>query len=202
MHRNRYPGARLTLLAGAFLSAVVAAWPVGAESPTALVALLNEALRQNPELASARSRTDAAEAVYDILTVLGMVVHEDRTRQVNLIGFGKMGPLCLIARAMVPEEAAREKNVACIADMNKFDEGADEAYLKQVDIPGIERIGGLRAISAAAATGPMCLFNTGGKFDGTWAQKAGEVHKASVRVEREVVGFEEISTAMNTLSER
>jgi len=148
------------------------------------------------------NRTDAAEAVYDILTALGMVAHEDRTRQVNLIGFGKMGPLCLIARAMVPEEAAREKNAACIADMNKFDEGADEAYLKQVDIPGIERIGGLRAISAAAATGPMYLFNTGGKFDGTWAQKAGEVHKASVRVEREVVGFEEISTAMNRLSER
>ena len=62
MHLFRRSGARLTLLAGAFLSAVVAAWPVGAESPTALVALLNEALRQNPELASARSRTDAAEA--------------------------------------------------------------------------------------------------------------------------------------------
>lgn len=146
------------------------------------------------------NRTDAAEAVYDILTVLATVMNENRTRRVTLIGFGKMGPLCLVARAMIPDEPAVEKNVACILDMNQFEEGVDEAYLKQVDIPGIERIGGLRVILAAAATGPIWLFNTGDKFDGTWAQKAGEVHKASVRVEREAVGFEEISTAINKLS--
>ncbi|HPD29251.1 MAG TPA: acetylxylan esterase [Phycisphaerae bacterium] len=147
------------------------------------------------------NRTDPAEAVYDIVTVLGMVMNEDRTRRVTLVGFGKMGPLCLVARAMVPDEPVEEKNVACIVDMNEFDEGADDAYLKHLDIPGIRRIGGLQAVSAAAATGPMYLFNTGGKFDGTWTQKAGEVHKASVRVEREAVGFEEISTAINKLSE-
>ncbi|MGQ9650791.1 MAG: alpha/beta hydrolase [Phycisphaerae bacterium] len=148
------------------------------------------------------NRTDAAEAVYDILTVLGMVMNEDRTRQVTLVGFGKMGPLCLVARAMVPQEAVEEKNAACIVDVNEFQEGADEAYLKHLDIPGIRRIGGLQAIAAAAATGSMYLFNTGGKFDGAWAQKAGEVHKANVGVERDAVGFEGISTAINKASAR
>jgi dienelactone hydrolase len=148
------------------------------------------------------NRTDAAEAVYDILTVLGMVVHEDRTRQVNLIGFGKMGPLCLVARAMIPDEPAVEKNVACILDMNQFEEGTDQAYLRQIDIPGIERIGGLRAIGAAAATGPIWLFNTGDKFDESWAKKAGEAHKWDIRVERGPADFEQISTAINKASVR
>ena len=79
---------------------------------------------------------------------------------------------------------------------------ADEAYLKQLDIPGIERIGGLRAISAAAANGPVWLFNTGDKFDGEWAKKAGEVHKVGVRVERGAADFEQISSAINKASER
>lgn len=148
------------------------------------------------------NRTDAAEAVYDILTVLGMVMNEDRTRRVTLVGFGRMGPLCLVARAMVPQEAVEEKNVACIVDMNEFDEDADEAYLKHLEIPGMRRIGGLQAIAAAAATGPMYLFNTGGKFDGVWAQKAGELHKARVRVERGPADFEQISTAINKPSAR
>jgi dienelactone hydrolase len=148
------------------------------------------------------NRTDAAEQVYDILTVLGTVMSEDRTKQVNLVGFGKMGPLCLVARAMVPQEAAEEKRLACMLDLDEFNAGGDDAYLKQLDIPQIERIGGLGTISAAAATGPVWLFNTGDKFDGMLAKKAGELNKVSVRLDRDSADFEQISTAINKASER
>ncbi|MGD9878531.1 MAG: TolC family protein [Reyranella sp.] len=62
MHRIRYPSARLTLRVAALLSVIVTPWPVAADSPATLPALLDEALRHNPELAAARSRADAADA--------------------------------------------------------------------------------------------------------------------------------------------
>ncbi len=147
------------------------------------------------------NRSDSAEAVYDIVTVLGMAMSDERTKWVNLVGFGKMGPLCLVARAMVPPDAAEENGVACMLDMNEIDDSEEGAYLKHLDIPGIERVGGLRAIAAAAATGPMWLFNTGDKFDATWAEKAGAAYIAHIGVARETPGFEKLSNAINKLSE-
>lgn len=109
---------------------------------------------------TAFNRTDTAEAIYDIRTVLDATMQGKEWTAINLVGAGRMGPACLAARAMISREAAVERKLRVAADMNGFDAESDDAYLAQLNLPNIRRVGGLQAIAETAATGPLWLHDT------------------------------------------
>lgn len=102
-----------------------------------------------------------------------------------------MGPVCLIARAMVPPEAA--KKVPAVIDLNGWGSGGDEAYMNNLYLPMIQRIGGLEAVAAAAANGPIWLHNVGEGFDASWIEAAGKINGVEVKVTQKLALPEEIN---------
>ena len=145
------------------------------------------------------NRTDAAETAYDILTVLGAALEEHQAvlvgsaGRVNLLAGGRLGPIALLARALVPDELARKSRMRTVIDLNGFNVDSDEAYVKELFVPGVRRIGGLRAIAAAACNGPIWFHNVGASFDPEWVEAAGRATGAEVRVSRERVADAELA---------
>jgi hypothetical protein len=145
------------------------------------------------------NRTDVAEAVFDILTVLGFYTREAADRStpaappdVTVVGVGRMGPLCLVARALVPDAAAERAKLRTVIDMNGFDADADQAYLDSLYLPGIQRIGGLRAVSAVAAASPVWFHNTADRFDAAWARMASETRGVRIRFDAQRVDWNDM----------
>jgi len=143
--------------------------------------------------------TDDAETVHDILTVIDPTTFDDAfmrqhgvSYRVRLVGFGRMGPLCLLARAMVPERLSRACNLRLLADLNSQDWSTDATYVDQLFIPQIQRFGGLPAIAAVAAGGPMWLHNTADKFDATWMDAARRLTNADVRITPQPAALDEM----------
>lgn len=132
--------------------------------------------------------TDDAETLNDILTAVffppsaAMGHMRGATNRVRLVGFGRMGPLCLAAGALIPKDLGRKCDLRVLADVGGHDWSADATYVDQCFIPQIQRFGGLPAIAAVAAHGPLWLHNTGGKFDTAWLEAAQRITKADVRI--------------------
>ena len=80
------------------------------------------------------NRTDDAERVQDILTVLRWLDVPD----VELIGVGKAAIWCQFAAALAPQRLTLK------ADVSNFT-GTDKEYVESFFVPGIQRAGGLRA---------------------------------------------------------
>jgi dienelactone hydrolase len=133
------------------------------------------------------NRTDAAEAVYDILTCLAAVEPpagiQGQFNRVRLVGFGRMGPVCLLARALVPERFMRATDLELAADMDGLDTGSDQAYVQRLFVPYIRHFGGLPVVAAVAANGPLWLHNTAGRMDATWINQAKAITRAEARVD-------------------
>ncbi len=144
------------------------------------------------------NRTDTSETVFDITTVVAamaegmLALTPDAIRHIDLIGVGRMGPACLTARAMLPQ--LTHASLGLVAEMSGFDTSRDAAYVDALFIPCIQRIGGLPALAAVAATGPMWLHNTGNKLDTTWLDAARNITRATVRVDAEPAGIDAIAT--------
>ncbi len=120
------------------------------------------------------NRTDAAEMVYDILTVLSETLHSsEKFESVDLVGFGRCGPPTLVARALVPDDVAKAAPLHTTIDFDAFDVDSDEAYVKSLFLPCIRRIGGLEAVAFAAATTPLRIHNAGTSQNALAAAVAG-----------------------------
>ena len=143
--------------------------------------------RHTQEFFTTFSRTDDAETIYDILTVLAAELQKptDRPRHVNLAGFGRLGPLCLVARALVPPELARAAHLRTVIDMNDFDVASDDAYLQQLYLPNIQRIGGLRSVAAVAANAPIWFYNVPPNFPDGWIRQAATLNDIDLRISAE-----------------
>jgi len=132
------------------------------------------------------NRTDVAEQVFDILTVLAAELREARVAPSGLVGLGDLGPVSLLARAMVPPEVALRTRLRTVIDMSGLAADRDEEYVRWLFLPGIRRIGGLRAVAAVvAATGPIWLHHVGGGFDATWVREAASLSGHEARITRE-----------------
>lgn len=136
------------------------------------------------------NRTDAAESVFDVLTVLGYELNRPQAPRLNLVGFGRMGPVCLVARTLVPEPLVLAVKLRTVIDMNGFDIESDEAYARDLFLPGIRRIGGLRACAAVATNGMTWFHNTGDAFDPTWVDQAASFHHTFAGILRDSVDAE------------
>lgn len=114
------------------------------------------------------NRTDAAERVCDIVSAIGWCVQgaaADRgataapVAAVNVVGFGAAGPWCLLACATLePSPSLMPLRVA--VDGNGFDTSREEAYRKDLYVPGILKAGGLPA-AAALVPGELLLHGVG-----------------------------------------
>lgn len=139
------------------------------------------------------NRTDPAEAVYDVVTVLASALRDPQFGRVNLVGMGPMGPICLVARAMVPADLASSKELRTVIDADGLATDRDEAYVEGLFIPCIRRVGGLRAIAATAVTTPMMIHDTRGRFEVDWAATAAKTRGVAFDVSTDSAGVESIS---------
>jgi dienelactone hydrolase len=119
------------------------------------------------------NRTDAAHCVQDILTAISYLKHQAGGGRLNVIGQGKAGLWTLLARGLAPQVDRMAVDAA------QFDNTSDEAFLKQLPIPGIRRAGDFTTAVALAPLTPLLIHNTGGSFQsGTMADVYQRLKKA------------------------
>jgi dienelactone hydrolase len=131
------------------------------------------------------NRTDTAETVFDLLTALAALAgdtSEGIRKPLALVAAGRLGPPALAARAMVPADWVRAHRLRTVIDMAGFDGESDAAYLENLNLPNIRKIGGLKTLLAAAADGPIWLHNLGPNFPAQWAAQAGKLNHVEVRI--------------------
>jgi len=131
------------------------------------------------------NRTDTAETIFDLLTALAALdgnTSERNRKPLALVAVGRLGPPALAARAMVPVDWVRTHRLRTVIDMTGFDGESDAAYLENLNLPNIRKIGGLKTLLAAAANGPIWFHNLGPNFPAQWAERAGKLNHVEVRI--------------------
>jgi dienelactone hydrolase len=138
------------------------------------------------------NRSTAAERVQDILDALHVLKEHADTRPVNLVGVGWAGSLCLLARTQAPFVART------VIDANQFDYTADSDLTAEQVLPGIVRLGGLRAIGCLAAPGKLLIHNSGTGLDTSWIEEAYRLEGASdkLAVHRNPLADEQVISAL------
>ncbi|MFI5379477.1 MAG: hypothetical protein ACHRHE_09285 [Tepidisphaerales bacterium] len=97
------------------------------------------------------NRSTMGNRVHDILTLVGAC--RGAGRNLNLVGMGKAGPSCLLARALADDAISH-----CVAETGTFEfdqvsSSTDEQYL-----PHALRYGGLWPLAAAGGTKPLMII--------------------------------------------
>ena len=134
------------------------------------------------------NRTDAALRVQDILTALGHLKSQVGLSTLNLIGLGEAGLWCLLAAGFVDIDRT-------VIDANGFDSDSDEAYLQNLPIPSIRRVGDFRTAGTLVAPRHLLIHNTSTTFQTDWIAEVYRVVDAAdrLRVEAEEVSDEDIA---------
>jgi hypothetical protein len=115
---------------------------------------------------SCYNRCLAAERVQDIVDALRLVLASARG-PVNLVGMGSAGPLCLIARHKVGSAVT-----ATVIDADRFEYRMDADIPPDLHLPGMARIGGLRAVGCLVAPSRLFLHNIGEALDASWIEES------------------------------
>lgn len=101
------------------------------------------------------NRSDAANQVQDILTVIAYL--KGNSSNLSVVAIGKAGGLALLARGLA--------NVDRMAiDVAQLDSTNDQQVLAYVPIPGIRRAGDFQTSITLAPLTPLLIHNTGSKF--------------------------------------
>ena len=95
-----------------------------------------------------------AQRVHDILTAVAFVRGNEKTKQVDLVGWGEAGPWVMLARALCGEAVARTA-----ADANDFTFKKVKATDDPMMLPGAVKYGGLYALTGLAARGELYLYH-------------------------------------------
>jgi len=112
---------------------------------------------------TAYNRTPTANSVQDVLTALAWL--EGRYGRVSLVGMGRAGMWCLLARALGP------RVTACAVDAVRFEVESTEAWEQGYFLPLIRRAGDVRTAVALAAPARLLVHNTGKQFAADWARR-------------------------------
>ncbi len=110
------------------------------------------------------NRTDDANRVQDILTCLSYMRFQTDSIPAKVVGFGNAGLWCFLARGLTVED------VSFAVDLNRFDAGADEAFLKALYVPHLRRAGDFRAAAILNLQSPLWAFNAAPGFPSQWIQ--------------------------------
>lgn len=118
------------------------------------------------------NRPAVAHRVQDIVTAVTYLRKRAAVTSTSLIALGEAGLWGLLACGADPHI-----NRAAL-DTNQFDSDNDEAYLSELNIPGIRRIGDVRTAAALAAPASLLLHNTGSMFETEWISEVYRVANA------------------------
>ncbi len=106
---------------------------------------------------SCYNRTPLCEAVERV------ILEADKLRQagngrVDIVAYGKAGIPALLARGLSQTPGRT------VIDAGQFDNSSDDAFITQFFAPGLRRAGDVRTAAMLSAQ-PLCIFNTGSRFD-------------------------------------
>ena len=134
------------------------------------------------------NRTDAALRVQDIVTALTYLKSQIAVSNLNLIGLGEAGLWCLLAAGFA--DVGRTA-----VDANQFDSDNDEAYLQNLPIPSIRRVGDFRTAGTLVAPRHLLIHNTSNTFQTDWIADVYRAVDATnrLRVEAEAVSEADIA---------
>jgi hypothetical protein len=104
------------------------------------------------------NRTDEANRVQDILTVIAFLKKQYGDRQLSVVAQGGAGLPTLLARGLAPGIDRM------VVDAGRFDGSSDEEFVRRLPIPGIRRAGDFSTAVAIAPLTPLLIHNTGEKF--------------------------------------
>lgn len=104
------------------------------------------------------NRTDAANRVQDILSSLAHLRAQQPTGKVAIVGMGKAGLSAFLARAYAPALTA------IAADVGGFANNSDDAFIKELPIPGIRRAGDFLTAALAETQSPLLVHGTATAF--------------------------------------
>ena len=131
------------------------------------------------------NRTDAALRVQDIVTALTYLKSQIAVSNLNLIGLGEAGLWCLLAAGFADVDRT-------VVDANGFDNDNDEAYLQNLPIPSIRRVGDFRTAGTLVAPRHLLIHNTSNTFQTDWIA---DVYRAVDAINRLRVETETVSEA-------
>jgi hypothetical protein len=120
-----------------------------------------------------------AEQTRDIVTAVGLAKNAIGAKKVYLIGWEKMGPAVIMAKAICGD--AVDKTVA---DMNKFRFDTIEKTDDLMLLPGAVKYGGLPAFAALCAPGKLFLHNHAGTSSGKMTKSAFDAAGAADKLNR------------------
>lgn len=103
------------------------------------------------------NRSVLANRVRDILTVIGVLVEDERVKTIDMIATGAAGPWGLLARALADDAV-----VKTIADARGFSFGNVNSLDDPMLLPGALKYGGLGGLTALAAPHQLTLAGTKG----------------------------------------
>jgi len=92
------------------------------------------------------NRSLAAQRIHDVLTCLGNLLFNAKVKHVDLIGFGELGPIAILAAALAGKAIRRTA-----ADANKFRFENVTTMDDAMMMPGMLKYGGLPAFAALAS---------------------------------------------------
>ncbi len=122
--------------------------------------------------------TPAAQRVRAIRAAAFEILERHELLNLDLVGVGAAGPVALLARALLP--MVRQTTI----DFNHLQSGTDEAYLPDLFVPLLRRVGDFKTAVALAAPKPLTLKNMSPGPLSRWAQ---EVYRAAGATEKLVI---------------
>ena len=139
------------------------------------------------------NRTDPALRVQDIVTALTYLKSQIAVSNLNLIGLGEAGLWCLLAAGFADVDRT-------VIDANGFDNNNDEAYLQNLPIPSIRRVGDFRTAGTLVAPRHLLIHNTSNTFQTDWIADVYRAVDATnrLRVEAEAVSEADIAAWLVT----
>lgn len=111
------------------------------------------------------NRSLLANRVHDVLTCIGHAT--EQTKVVHLVGWGEMGPVAILAKALAGDVVAKTA-----ADLNQFRFENVKETADPMMLPGAVKYGGLPAFLALCAPGAVLVHNHKGTNTGKLPQAA------------------------------
>lgn len=115
------------------------------------------------------NRTDVSNRVQDILTAMVYLESRPEVARVNLVGVGKAGLWCLLARSLASEPHR------ALVDVSRFSSEEDRAYLEHLYVPVLRRAGDFKTAAMLGPATRLLIHNTGESFETDWFRQAYEL---------------------------
>ncbi|MGA2499879.1 MAG: hypothetical protein ABSH20_19245 [Tepidisphaeraceae bacterium] len=119
------------------------------------------------------NRSTIGNRVHDVLTLIARCRTESGISNVNLVGLGKAGIWCLLARTLADDAVSH-----CVAETGTFDFDQVTSITDEQFLPPAMRYGGLWPLAAAGGTRPLMVVGRE-----TPPQWLAEVYKAAGQTE-------------------